>query len=153
MKRTFLILTLAAQLAAVPAFAQTSTATTGTADTASTSGTFGSDWSKTLRPAMFGEDGTKVRSETEIASQWGTLSDEDKDMIRRDCETYMKQSDNADGTTGAATGSTGTGTDSTASSTGTSTGASTGTSMDGSAPAIEVTSEQMEEICAATKDL
>lgn len=156
MKRTFIILTLATQLAAIPAFAQTTAATTG-----SGSGTYGSDWSETLRPALFTDEGTKVRDASEIASQWATLSDEDKDMIRRDCEMHEKSSDSASSTTGSTagstagsatgtTGSTATTTDSTATG---STGATTGTTTDGAMPALDVTAEQMDEICEATKDL
>lgn len=139
MKRTFIILTLAAQLAAIPAFAQTTAATAGSGSGA---GTYGSDWSETLRPALFTDEGTKVRDASEIASQWATLSGEDKDMIRRDCEMHAKSSDGASSTTGTTTGiATG------------STGASTGTTTDSAMPVLDVTAEQMDEICEATKDL
>lgn len=169
MKRTFIILTLATQLAAIPAFAQTTAATTGAGSGA---GTYGSDWSETLRPALFTDEGTKVRDASEIASQWATLSDEDKDMIRRDCEMHAKSSDSASTTTGSTTGTTtgsatGSGgtstatTDSTTGSTATttdsaatgSTGATTGTTTDGAMPVLDVAAEQMDEICEATKDL
>lgn len=143
MNRTLLTLTLAAQLAAVGAFAQTGTATTGTADSPMT---FGSDWSGTLGPALMGADGTTVRPAAELVSQWATLSDDDKAMIRRDCMAYMQQS----GSTGAPT-TTGTGTASgTTGTAGSSMGTTSGTSSHAVIP-VTVTMAQMEEICAATK--
>jgi hypothetical protein len=177
MKRTFLTLTLAAQLVAVGAFAQTSPTTTGTTDSGVTSDTFGSEWSTALSSAFFTEGGTTIRAESELVNQWGTLSDEDKEMIRRDCMAYMQQSGDTTGTTGTAagttdstgtgttgststtTGSTGTSTDSTATasgSAGTQSGTSdttSGTSAAGTGAMTDVTMEQMEQICAATKDL
>jgi hypothetical protein len=139
---------VAAQLAVVPAFAQTSATTTGTSGLNAASSTFGHDWSTTLGLAMFGDGESTLRSESELTSQWETLSDEDKDMIRRDCMMHMQQS-------GGMTGSTGT-TGSTSSSTGTTTGGASGTAagtpMTGSNPAINVSMEQMETICDATRD-
>lgn len=169
MKRTLITIALAAQLAAAGAFAQTSNTTTGMSSGAG-SVAFGSDWSTTLGSAMFGEDGTTVRQSTELSTQWNTLSEEDKSMIQRDCMVYMQQTGGATGTTGAATGTTAapattgssdtagaTGTTGVTGTTGTTTGstadATTGTAAgDGSTP-MTVTMEQMEQICAATKDL
>lgn len=153
MKRTFLtlaVLTLAVavQLAAVPALAQTSATTTGTSGLNATSNTFGRDWSTTLGLAMFGDDGSALRSESELTSQWVTLSDEDKDMIRRDCMMHMQQSGGMTGTTDT-TGST---TNSTGTTTGSASGTTAGTSMTGSNPAINVSMEQMQTICDATRD-
>lgn len=90
MKLTFLTLTMAAQLAASVAMAQTSDGTTATPEVMATSGTFGSDWSTSLSSAMFGEDGTTVRPDSEIEAQWATLSEEDRTMIRRDCMVFMQ---------------------------------------------------------------
>lgn len=90
MKLTFLTLTMAAQLAASVAMAQTSDGTTATPGAMATSGTFGSDWSTSLSSAMFGEDGTTVRPDSEIEAQWATLSEEDRTMIRRDCMVFMQ---------------------------------------------------------------
>ena len=148
MRSTFLTLLMAVQLAAVPAFAQTSGTTTGTSGAGMTSDTFGSDWSTTLGLALFAEGGTMVRSDSELASQWQTLSDEDKNMIRRDCMLYMQQSGGTiTGTTGTTTGS------SMGSTAGSAAGTTSGASATGSGAMINVTMEQMEQICAATKDL
>lgn len=176
MKFKIITLSLAAQLAAFGAIAQTST-TTGTEGMSST---FGGDWTSSLGSAMFGEGGTDVRSADELTSQWATLSEEDRAMIRRDCMAHMQQSGGAADTTGTATDGTAplgttdgtgtTGTDTTGTGTG-ATGADTGTtgtagtatdgtagsasdmaSADGSA-ALNVTTEQMEQICAATQGL
>ncbi len=150
MKCTFLTLALAAQLAAAGAVAQTTSSTTGTTDSGVMSDSFGSDWSKSLGSAMIGEDGATVRTESEIATQWETLSDEDKEMVRRDCEKYTEQSE---GTTDVETGSATTTTDSTVdtSQSGTS-DTTTGSSSTDTTP-MNVTMEQMAEICAATDDL
>lgn len=163
MKRTLITIALAAQLAAVGAYAQTSNTTTGMTSGAS-SVTFGSDWSMALGSAMFGEDGTTVRQSTELSTQWNTLSEEDKSMIERDCMVYMQQTGDVTGTTGAATGTTdatgttgSSGTTGATGTTGTTTGSTTGATAgtatgDGSTP-MTVTMEQMEQICEATKDL
>ena len=102
MKHTILTLTLAAQLAAGTALAQTTDAQAPAEnmETGMTSGTFGNDWPTTLSLALLEQDGTTVRPETEIATQWETLSDADQEIIRRDCELLMGQSDtmNGDGT-------------------------------------------------------
>lgn len=173
MKATFLTLALAAQLAAAGAYAQTTAPTTeGSAGVGSTPGAYGSDWSTTLGPALFGEDGMTLRADSEIATQWATLSEEDKAMIRRDCTMHMQKSGGTTGmtegtgtattgtaTTGTDTGTTGstTGTASESTATGTTTGtaadSSTGTTGEGSNDMMTVTDEQMEQICAATKDL
>lgn len=148
MKTTFLALTIAAQLAAVAAFAQTSDGTATSTDAATAADTFGSDWSTTLGTALFSEDGTTVRAGTEIMTQWETLSDEDKAQVRRDCMIYMQVP--GDTTTGSSTsteGSTAT-TDNSAATT-----TDTTTSATGASPMMNVTAKQMEEICAATKDL
>ncbi|MFD1510894.1 hypothetical protein [Lacimonas salitolerans] len=144
MKRTFLTLAVAAHLAAGGAIAQTTSTTTG--DTGMMSGSFGSDWSTSLGSALLGEDGTTVRSESEIASAWEDLSDEDKEMIRRDCAAYSAQSDDSD-----ASDSTATTMDS--SSDTSQSGDATSDASDADDAPMNVTMEQMEEICAATEDL
>jgi hypothetical protein len=162
MKRTFLALALAAQTVAIPAFAQTTDTTTGTTDPATTSGSFGSDWSTTLGAAMFAEDGTTVRSATELSAQWSTLSEEDKTMIRRDCMVHMQQpagATDSTGTTGStdSTGATGSATTDSTTTGDTSQPGTSGDAADAAtgdaAATISVTTEQMDQICAATKDL
>lgn len=159
MNRTIITLSIASQLLAFGAFAQT----TGTSDMASSS-SFGSDWSTSLGLAMFGEDGTSVRPSAELSSQWATLSEEDKAMLQRDCAAYMQQSDGSTDATGAAIGTTdgaAAGTNGTAEGAGTT--GTAGTSMDTTAGTatdtttagipITVSMDQMEEICAATSDM
>ncbi len=199
MKRTLLTLTLAAQVAAFGAYAQT-TASTASSTTAMTTGTsisnettFGSDWSPTLGPAMFREGGTMIRVESDLASQWNTLSDDDKAMIRRDCDMHEQHTtgttmgaasintgvasttSNTRGAAGTAgttiagtdpnrttlgtTGTTGTTDGSTTATTTGSTETAMGTTgpivgtTDGSSPVMNVSMEQMAEICAATNSL
>jgi hypothetical protein len=165
MTRTIAALTIAAQLLGTAAIAQTATTTepTGTGMAAA----YGRDWSASLGSAMFGEDGSTLRSATEISTQWNTLSDADKELIRRDCMVHM-QTQGASGSTAAGTEATGTSTDTTTGETAqagtasstetgqTATGdatAAAGTDATGSTPMMNVTMEQMDQICAATKDL
>ena len=156
MNRTFLTLTFATQLFVTAAFAQTTDTTTGDTGTMGTGMSFGSDWSPTLGMALFAEDGTTVRSATEIETQWNTLSTEDQDLIRRDCMMYMQSTEagatdgtGAETTTDATTATT-TETDT---ETGTSTDDTTAMSEDGSTTMMDVSMEQMDQICAATQDL
>lgn len=116
MKRRLLALMIAAQLTATGALAQTpepsTDPTTGqTPDTsapgAASSG-FGSDWSSTLGIAMLGQDTTTVRPAAELVTQWGTLSEDDRSVIRRDCMVFMQQ---PGGDTGLPAPGTGAGTD------------------------------------------
>lgn len=178
MKRTILTLTLAAQLAAGTAFAQATATETQTGDMGAESQTFGSDWTPTLGLALLDLDGTTVRDEAEIAAQWQTLPDEDKEMVRRDCDMLTDESDAMDTTGSDATDDSAmdTGTaDDTASDTGTTdmaepadpatdatpdTSADTGTagsdstmSDDDAMQTINVSETQMQEICDATNDL
>lgn len=178
MNRKIITLSLAAQLIAFGASAQTSE----TSDTTTPSASYGSDWSTSLGSALFAEGGATVRPSAELTTQWATLSDEDKAMIQRDCMAYMQESGGTSDTTDAATDTTGatgttegattdsttttgtadttTGTDTdTAMGTDTATGTDTTTdtatdttSADATTP-MNVTMEQMEEICAATKDM
>lgn len=168
MKHTFLTLTMAATLATGAAFAQTA-ATTGATGSGMESGSFGSDWSSSLKEALFEDDGTTVRSASELEDQMDSLSDEDKEMVRRDCEEYEQQADATTGgtgstgatmgSTGSATGSTDTTTGSTGSATG-GTGATTGstdttsgTSGAGTDSTMNVSMQQMQQICDAVNDL
>ena len=148
MKRTLLILTLAAQFAATSVVAQTDTTTTTEATTGASIATFGSDWTTTMGTAMMGDDGMTLRSASEIGTQFGTLSDTDKDMLRRDCMMHMQ-------TTGAA--DTTASTDATAGATQTDPAASAGdasaTTGTNGAMGMSITAAQMDEICAATKDM
>lgn len=162
MKLTLLWMTMAAQLAASAAVAQTSDGPTGSP---MMSGSFGADWSTSLGSAMFGDDNTTVRPVSEIETQWVTLSEEDRAMIRRDCMAFMQDSggsvetgaDGAEATDGAgsgidAPGSTGAdanmaGTEAPAMS---DTGLAADTSVTG---ILDVSSENMQTICSATADL
>lgn len=134
MKRTILTLTLAAQMAAGAAFAQTTTTEAPAGGMDESTQTFGSDWPTTLGLALFDEDGTTVRSEAEIATQWETLSDEDQNMIRRDCEMLPDQAD-ASGSTGA-TGSTDTDATGTTGTSGSAMSGTTGSADSGSVDAM-----------------
>lgn len=184
MKRNILTLAIATQFAAFGAVAQTDT--TGMAGTGMDS--FGSDWSESLGAAIFDDDGTTVRSEDDLSSEWSNLSSEDQDMLRRDCEAYMAQAEDgsdggdtgtdttgsaaattdgsgtitadatgsADTATGGAAGSAdvATGTDTTTGGTaGAAAGAETDMATDTDADTgMEVSMDQMEEICAAVED-
>lgn len=167
MKLTLVSLTVAAQLAAAGAMAQTTDGITGTpsADTAAPlSGSFGSDWSVSLGTAMFGESGTGVRPASEIEAQWLTLSEEDRTMLRRDCMVFMQEA--GTGMTPDATGSNAAGATADTDATGTGTAGSgmgamgtdaIGTAGDtpttGGTGMLNVSAESMEAICAATADL
>lgn len=109
MKRSFLMMALAAQLSAGAALAQTTPTPPTSPDPASpealmSPNPFGWDWSTSLRTAMFGEDGTTVRPDKEIEAQWMTLSEEDRALIQRDCMVFV-QSAPEDGVTEDSTGS------------------------------------------------
>lgn len=164
MKRTLLSLIVVAQFAAAAGFAQTVTTdttgtvgTTGTADTTATAdtnmgasvGSFGSDWSSSMGTALMGDDGMTIRTDSEIATQWQTLSDEDKGMIRRDCMAYMQMTGAADTTTQTDTTTQADTTTTTEPATGTA-DATTGT---GTTTMMTMTAEQMDKICAATKGM
>ncbi len=156
MKHTFLTLTLAAQLAAAGAYAQTSDETSDTSGSSMMSGSdsnmmsknFGSDWSSQLKSAMLAEDGTDVRSESELASEWESLSEDDKDMIRRDCMMHMQRSDGETGmqshSSDSAMGSSDMGMDSSGTDS---------TSDMSSSDMVSVSGEQMQQICDATSGL
>lgn len=178
MTRTFFTMALAAQLVAGTAFAQSTATDTQTGTMQTGSETFGSDWTPALGLALLDIDGTNVRTESEISAQWQTLSDEDKELIRRDCELLSEQSDEMGGMSDdaaddsamnpsagiGAAGDTGTSGMSDSADpmtdaapdmsvdTGT---ADSGTMMseDDSVTTVTVSAEQMQEICDATNDL
>lgn len=187
--RKLLTLTLAAHLVAVSAGAQTDESAgeqtaLGGIGPSSDPGAFGGDWSMILGSAMFDMDGRTVRSEDELLGQWGTLSEEDRDIIRRDCAVFQEQAGGtpSDGSaaptgldsTGAGEGTpemgaagSATGADAAADAAGTEpalgAGGATGTGATGTAGdagtaqpvspiMIDVSMEQMEEICAVLED-
>lgn len=164
MKRTVITLSIAAQLVAFGAIAQTTDPTAPAMSSNGSTETFGSDWSSTLGSAIFGAEGTTLRPSSELSTQWATLSAEDKAMIERDCLAYTEHSGDSSSTTGAtgstgATGTTGTngtggGTDTTgmAGTTGTTGTTGAATSADGGTE-ITVSMEQMKEICTATQGM
>ncbi|MBR2655344.1 MAG: hypothetical protein IKD58_02440 [Loktanella sp.] len=178
MTRTIFTLALAAQLVAGTAFAQSTATATQTDSMATGSETFGSDWTPTLSLALLDIDGTHVRTDSEISAQWQTLPDEDKELIRRDCELLDEQSDEIVGMSNDATDDSAMNPNSdigAASDTGTGDMAESADPMTEAAPDISsdigtadsgammseddsvttvtVSAEQMQEICDATNDL
>lgn len=163
MKRTLLTMSLVATLAAGAAFAQEATTET----TGSGSAMYGSDWSQTLGSAVFSDDGTTVRPAADLTTQWQSMSEEDKTMVQRDCMMHMQQAGAATDTTGAAastdaTASTDTtattdttaSTDTTATTDTTGAAASTDSTTSGEAGMpMNVSAEQMDQICASMKDM
>lgn len=154
MRRTLFSMTMAAQLAASVALAQSADGSSGSAIL---SGSFGSDWSTSLGAAMFGDDNTTVRPASEIETQWITLSEEDRAMIRRDCMAFMQEA--GDAATGPAVSESnpdaapGDGPSDAPAPVGTAM-VETGTTADTSVTGIiEVPAENMQAICAATADL
>lgn len=92
MKQTLLTMTLAAQLVASTALAQTQGDTEDVnANQSQTNApdlqpvAYGGDWSPSLIMALFTEDRLSVRPADELAVQWGTLAPEDQQIILRDC--------------------------------------------------------------------
>lgn len=166
MNRIVLTLTLTAQLAATAAFAQTDTTTTGTGTADPTLGNFGSDWSSSMGTALMNDDGMTVRSSTELTTQWQTLSEADKEMVRRDCMVHMQTTGGTDTSTTGTTSDTTSGstttdpmttapsttTDPNATATTTTSSDSTAATGSGTTP-MNITAEQMDQICAAVKDL
>jgi hypothetical protein len=139
MTRTVLTLALAAQLAAGAVFAQTTETITDTIDEMAPS-SFGADWSTALRGALISEDGVTIRTAADLSAQWQTLSEEDRNILIRDCMMFMQQpAPAADPTAGMDTGTSGDVAD-----------APTADVSEGTE--VNVTTAQMEEICAATKD-
>jgi hypothetical protein len=124
MKRTLLVLTVAAHLTATTAMAQT---TSTSVDPMQTSD-YGQDWSLSLGSALFSNtEMTTLRTGTELETQWAILSETDREMLRRDCDLFMQANGGASGsTTGGATGST-TGTDTTATTGGAASGSTDAT--------------------------
>lgn len=75
-------------------FAQTS-ATQGVnppaePDTAITSSTNASTWTPTMNSAFYNEDGTTLRSEMEIRSNWTNLTPEEQQQVKADCAAQVE---------------------------------------------------------------
>jgi hypothetical protein len=92
MKHTLLTLTIAAQIAAGAAVAQTLENTEDVNQNMSQTNApdlqpvaYGGDWPQTLVMAVFTRDRLAVRPAEELALQWQTLSPEDQQIINRDC--------------------------------------------------------------------
>ncbi len=117
--------------ATVDATVDTTTgATTGTS--ADGSVTFGTNWPLSVGTTFFMDaDSGTLRTSDEIGSGWQSLSQEDRDMIKADCLTFMAAHGDAAPTTGA-DASTGTSTDTTAGAS-TDAGAATDTATTGTA--------------------
>lgn len=128
MKTPLLALALAATFAAGGALAQTTATPPTGGDTGATA--FGADWSTSLRTAVFSDEGGTVRPDSELASQFATLSDEDKDVLRRDCMAHGR----AEGDAGAAP-------------------ATQDAAPTAAGPGADVSPAQMAEICEAAADL
>jgi hypothetical protein len=136
------------QFLATAALAQT----TDTATDDAMQGSFGSDWSPSLGAALIGEDGMTARPADDIRTQWETLSDADKEMIRRDCAALMdRAADTTTTTEGTATTTESGITTETGTTTETDSTADTGTTSD--SETMEVTDAQMQAICDATTGL
>jgi hypothetical protein len=103
MKRTLLTLTLAAQFAAGASFAQTGDSLSEANAPDLQPVAYGGDWPQTLVLALFAQDALDVRPAEEIATQWNTLSEEDKALIRRDCQDVMQLTEAQIGTDGSDT--------------------------------------------------
>lgn len=154
MKRTLIVLTVAAQLAATSLWAQTDATTTTETATGTTTGTFGSDWSTTMGTALMSDDGMTLRADSELITQFGTLSDAEKEILRRDCMMHMQTTGAADASTSTdATADTGQELTETPEAEVAGTGDATAATGTESAMGMQVTAEQMDQICAATKDL
>lgn len=156
MKLTLATLAIAAQLTGAVALAQTTESTTGTGTMTTPTGSFGSDWSSSLGSALFGEDGSTVRSTNEIETQWQTVSEEDRAMVRRDCIMFMQEAGGSTdtGTTGSGTtdGTATTGTTGTTGATADSatSGAAGGTSATGTAGTSGVTGGSSDTVTSGT---
>ena len=152
MKHSLLTLTIAAQLAASAAFAQTSTddinesmSQTNAPDLQPVA--YGGDWPETLVTPLFAEDGLTLRPADEITAAWGDLTPQDQDFIRRDCADVVRlteaemlsddpgrMSEDAATSTGTTTGN---------GSAGLGTGANTTGTFAGEAPADAVTGAEV----------
>ncbi|MFN3663963.1 hypothetical protein [Yoonia sp.] len=95
MKYSLLTLTIATQLAAGAAFAQTTTddinesiSQTNAPDLQPVA--YGGDWPETLVTPLFDDDGLTLRSADEITAAWGDLTPQDQDFIRRDCADVVQ---------------------------------------------------------------
>lgn len=121
MKTIFLTLTIAAQITAGAAFAQTG----GNADAVNENTSqanapdlqpvaYGGDWPQSLVLALFEEDSQTLLSEEQIRTVWPELTPQDQDFIRRDCADVLQLteaemlSDETEGSLGTGANTTGT---------------------------------------------
>lgn len=144
MTRTLLTLALALPLMGTDALAQT---TDAEADASGTmmAANLGRDWTTTLGAAMLEEDGT-VRAPDDIAALWDDLSEEDRVVVRRDCEFFVAEAERrTEDRTEIA------GVDTEGSPTESSDSMADDSGLD--VPPVQLTMEQMEEICATTSNL
>lgn len=96
MKKFTLIAPVAALFVATAAFAQT----------ASTDAKVGQEWKDTIKTGLFTDSTmSTLKSETDVRAAWTNLSQEDKDMVLKECAT-VKAETGASGTT-ATTGTAG----------------------------------------------
>ncbi len=119
------------------AFAQTTEGATDGATGGETSTmqsgslTYGMDWSDSVGSAFYNDaERTMLRSTDEIAQQWPSLAQEDRDKVLAECARFKTDSNATDLTDGSSDATAGTGMDSIA---GTATGdtATTGTATTG----------------------
>jgi hypothetical protein len=149
MKRTLLTLALALPLTATGALAQTTDAEVDAPEPGMMTESFGRDWTTTLGAAMLAEDGT-VRPPADIAALWDDMSEEDRLMNRRDCELFVGQSERS---TEDRTDIAGTETDRSAEGSQADASDSMADDAGTDITPVEVSMEQMEEICATTSNL
>lgn len=144
MTRTLLTLALALPLMATGALAQTTDAEVDAPEPIMAEN-FGGDWTTTLGVAMLEDDGT-VRAPDDIAALWDDLSEEDRVMIRRDCELFVAEEERR---TEDRTEIAGVETERSESETSDSMADDAGPDI----TPVQLTVEQMEEICATTSNL
>lgn len=144
MTRTLLTLALTLPLTATGALAQTTDAEMDAPEPVMAE-TFGSDWTTTLGAAMLEDDGM-VRAPDDIAALWDDLSEEDRVMIRRDCELFVAEEERR---TEDRTEIAGVDTEGSESEAGDSMADDAGPDI----TPVQLTMEQMEEICATTSNL
>ncbi len=144
MTRTLLTLALALPLTATGALAQTTDAEADAPEPMMAEN-FGSDWTTTLGAAMLEDDGM-VRAPDDIAALWDDLSEEDRVMIRRDCELFVAEEERRTEDRTEIAGVDTEGSESEASD-------SMADNTDIDITPVQLTMEQMEEICATASNL
>lgn len=91
-------------------------ATASFAQTTSTDAKVGQEWKDTIKTGIFTDSTiSTLKSETDIRAAWTNLSQEDKDMVLKDCAT-VKAETGASGSTSSTTTTTGSGTTATGTS-------------------------------------